>query len=418
MMKRLTGVLGAAVLVLALHAPAQAAGSAGRRQREFRDVERFRRRAAPRARLRRSTFRGCGWPRTTTSSSAPASTATSTGSPSSRTPGTPASTSSTTWRRSPSPRGRRSTSAAACSTRSAATSHSLQPALEEITAGGARQPLRQPAAARATSTSSDKGVSVALSVGSTFNTGWTVIPFVEARYTIGVVDELDAWRRGSSSRPAPAPSSRSRRRRGGGDHRSRHPAFALAMNARTSAWSFTPGADSTPLATSTPKGRNRSTIAPHVPGVQAAGEQHRLRQARRRARDLRRERAGVPLGQVDEEELGDVGEAPRPAPGRRGPAPAAPGSPAARRRGRSRGARRRGTAGSPGARAGAPARPPRASGRGRRRPSARRAAAPARSRGRPPGRRGAGSARRRTPGSRRRRRPRRGRRPGSSGRRS
>lgn len=36
----------------------------------------------------------------------------------------------------------------------------------------------------------DSGVSFALSVGSTFNTGWTVIPFVEARYTIGVVDEL------------------------------------------------------------------------------------------------------------------------------------------------------------------------------------------------------------------------------------
>jgi hypothetical protein len=37
---------------------------------------------------------------------------------------------------------------------------------------------------------SDSGASLALSVGSTFNTGWTVIPFVEARYTIGVVDEL------------------------------------------------------------------------------------------------------------------------------------------------------------------------------------------------------------------------------------
>jgi len=37
---------------------------------------------------------------------------------------------------------------------------------------------------------SDSGMSFALTVGSTFNTGWTVIPFVEARYTIGVVDEL------------------------------------------------------------------------------------------------------------------------------------------------------------------------------------------------------------------------------------
>ena len=37
---------------------------------------------------------------------------------------------------------------------------------------------------------SDSGASFALTVGSTFNTGWTVIPFVEARYTIGVVDEL------------------------------------------------------------------------------------------------------------------------------------------------------------------------------------------------------------------------------------
>lgn len=36
----------------------------------------------------------------------------------------------------------------------------------------------------------DKGVGLALSVGSTFSTGWTVTPFVEARYTIGVVDEL------------------------------------------------------------------------------------------------------------------------------------------------------------------------------------------------------------------------------------
>lgn len=37
---------------------------------------------------------------------------------------------------------------------------------------------------------SDSGTSFALTVGSTFNTGWTVHPFVEARYTIGVVDEL------------------------------------------------------------------------------------------------------------------------------------------------------------------------------------------------------------------------------------
>jgi len=37
---------------------------------------------------------------------------------------------------------------------------------------------------------SASGASLALSVGSTFNTNWTVIPFVEARYTIGVVDEL------------------------------------------------------------------------------------------------------------------------------------------------------------------------------------------------------------------------------------
>ncbi len=37
---------------------------------------------------------------------------------------------------------------------------------------------------------SDSGTSFALTVGSTFNTGWTVIPFVEARYTIGVVDEF------------------------------------------------------------------------------------------------------------------------------------------------------------------------------------------------------------------------------------
>jgi hypothetical protein len=36
----------------------------------------------------------------------------------------------------------------------------------------------------------DSGIGVALIVGSTFNTGWTVIPYVEARYTIGTVDEL------------------------------------------------------------------------------------------------------------------------------------------------------------------------------------------------------------------------------------
>lgn len=34
------------------------------------------------------------------------------------------------------------------------------------------------------------GMNVALTVGSAFNTGWTVIPYVEARYTIGAVDEL------------------------------------------------------------------------------------------------------------------------------------------------------------------------------------------------------------------------------------
>jgi len=37
---------------------------------------------------------------------------------------------------------------------------------------------------------SNSGMSGALLVGSTFNTGWTVIPYVEARYTIGVIDEL------------------------------------------------------------------------------------------------------------------------------------------------------------------------------------------------------------------------------------
>jgi hypothetical protein len=37
---------------------------------------------------------------------------------------------------------------------------------------------------------SNSGASLALTVGSTFNTGWTVIPYVEATYTIGVVDEL------------------------------------------------------------------------------------------------------------------------------------------------------------------------------------------------------------------------------------
>lgn len=36
----------------------------------------------------------------------------------------------------------------------------------------------------------DSGAGLALTVGSTFNTGWTVVPFVEARYTFGVVDEL------------------------------------------------------------------------------------------------------------------------------------------------------------------------------------------------------------------------------------
>jgi len=37
---------------------------------------------------------------------------------------------------------------------------------------------------------SGTGVGVALSLGSTFNTGWTVLPFVEGRYTIGVIDEF------------------------------------------------------------------------------------------------------------------------------------------------------------------------------------------------------------------------------------
>ena len=36
----------------------------------------------------------------------------------------------------------------------------------------------------------DAGASFALSFGSTFATGWTVLPFVEARYSFGVVDEL------------------------------------------------------------------------------------------------------------------------------------------------------------------------------------------------------------------------------------
>jgi len=36
----------------------------------------------------------------------------------------------------------------------------------------------------------DSGAGFALTVGSTFNTGWTVTPYVEATYTIGVVDEL------------------------------------------------------------------------------------------------------------------------------------------------------------------------------------------------------------------------------------
>lgn len=38
--------------------------------------------------------------------------------------------------------------------------------------------------------SDDKGIGWALTVGSTFSTGWTVLPFVEARYTNGVVDEI------------------------------------------------------------------------------------------------------------------------------------------------------------------------------------------------------------------------------------
>jgi len=67
--------------------------------------------------------------------------------------------------------------------------HWLQPAAEEITDGeirnryGKLQKLQE-------QYTSDSGVSFALTVGSTFSTGWTVIPFVEARYTIGIVDEL------------------------------------------------------------------------------------------------------------------------------------------------------------------------------------------------------------------------------------
>jgi hypothetical protein len=67
--------------------------------------------------------------------------------------------------------------------------HWLKPALEELPADevvnryGKLQKLQDQYL-------SDSGASVALTVGSTFNTGWTVIPFVEARYTIGVVDEL------------------------------------------------------------------------------------------------------------------------------------------------------------------------------------------------------------------------------------
>jgi len=36
----------------------------------------------------------------------------------------------------------------------------------------------------------DSGASFALTLGTTFATGWTVIPFLEARYTFGVVDEF------------------------------------------------------------------------------------------------------------------------------------------------------------------------------------------------------------------------------------
>jgi hypothetical protein len=67
--------------------------------------------------------------------------------------------------------------------------HSLRPATEEISAdelvsrNGKLAKLQE-------KYKSNSGVSLALTVGSTFNTGWTVIPFVEARYTIGVVDEL------------------------------------------------------------------------------------------------------------------------------------------------------------------------------------------------------------------------------------
>lgn len=67
--------------------------------------------------------------------------------------------------------------------------HWLPPAAEDLTDAelrnryGKLQTLEQ-------KYNSDSGTSLALTVGSTFNTGWTVIPFVEARYTIGIVDEL------------------------------------------------------------------------------------------------------------------------------------------------------------------------------------------------------------------------------------
>lgn len=67
--------------------------------------------------------------------------------------------------------------------------HWLRPAPADITAeelrarNGRLQTLQE-------KYKSDSGASFALTVGSTFATGWTVIPFVEARYTIGVVDEL------------------------------------------------------------------------------------------------------------------------------------------------------------------------------------------------------------------------------------
>ncbi len=67
--------------------------------------------------------------------------------------------------------------------------HGLQPADEDVTAAALLSRYNKLQTLQE-KYQSDSGVSFALSVGSTFNTGWTVIPFVEARYTIGIVDEL------------------------------------------------------------------------------------------------------------------------------------------------------------------------------------------------------------------------------------